>query len=138
MAGRTRRTSSARSWRFVALTCVFLVVVPPVVAHAAATNFRYGHGYVSWESGFTYAQTPGYADRNYNRAYREGPCGYAGQWSVEYRRSPGTIYDITWRHESGCSPTSIGLTTGPRQALCFLESDVFAGPWAWNCDTTRP
>jgi hypothetical protein len=47
---------------------------------------------------------------------------------------------ITWDKATDCSPTGIGLTTGPRRAHC---EQVYTGTdpktvYAYNCDTTVP
>lgn len=54
------------------------------------------------------------------------------------RQSPGNFSDITSANETNCSPTSIGATVGPRQALCYKVSISIANTVTYNCDTTLP
>jgi hypothetical protein len=81
------------------------------------------------------AWTSGYADRQYNTVYRSPDV--CERWRVRYYDSAG---HITWEKATDCSPTGIGLTTGPRRAYC---EQIYTGTdpktaYAYNCDTTVP
>lgn len=81
--------------------------------------------------------TSGFLNREYNNVYRAEGCS-GGWWRSEYRQSPGNFSDITSANETYCSPTSIGATVGPRQALCYKVSISVANTVTYNCDTTVP
>jgi hypothetical protein len=125
-----------RGWRLVVLVCFLLLVIPPSIAYGW-TRYRYAQGTFGVDSQIL-AHTSGFLDRQYNAAYRAAECGAAAVWAVSYRKSPGNFSDITWLERSNCSPTQIGLTTGPRQAWCQQDGPPFGGPYAYNCDTTIP
>ena len=123
------------SKRVVLIATVLFLLTPPVLAFGW-TRYRYQYGTVypgvlprvtAWTSGF--------ADRQYNEVYRSpDDCE---RWRVRYYDTPT---HITWQQDRDCSPTSIGLTTGPRQAYC---EQVYTGTapltvYAYNCDTTVP
>ena len=127
--------STRRTARVLVVTCVLFFAIPPMLAFGW-TRLRYAQGtvypgipprVVAWTSGF--------ASRQYNSAYRSPDICEA--WRVRYYDTPT---HITWQQDRACSPTSIGLTTGPRQAYC---EQLYTGTapltvYAFNCDTTQP
>jgi hypothetical protein len=121
-------------WRLTLVVCVLFLVLPPALAHAW-TRYRYASGYTGWCCGYVVAQTSGYTDRQYNAAYRADPTCDGGQWTVRYYDSVG---NITWQARTLCSPTQIGLTTGPRRSYCDEYTKKSLGSYAYNCDTTIP
>jgi hypothetical protein len=122
------------SRRVVVIATVLFFVIPPMLAFGW-TRYRYASGtvYPGVLPRVT-ASTSGYANRQYNAAYRSpDDCE---RWRVRYYDTPS---HITWQVESDCSPTQQGLTTGPRRAYC---EQVYTGTgrraYAYNCDTTVP
>jgi hypothetical protein len=123
------------SKRMLLVATVLFFVIPPMLAFGW-TRYRYSQGTVypgvlprvtAWTSGYT--------DRQYNSAYRSPDVCEA--WRVRYYDSAG---HITWQQDKECSPTTIGLTTGPRRAYC---EQIYTGTdpnkaYAYNCDTTVP
>ena len=123
------------SKRMVLIATVLLFVIPPMLAYAW-TRYRYSQGtvYPGVLPRVT-AWTGGYADRQYNTVYRSPDV--CEKWRVRYYDSAG---NITWEKATDCSPTGIGLTTGPRRAYC---EQIYTGTdpnkaYAFNCDTTVP
>ena len=123
------------SKRMVLIAVLLFFVIPPLLAYGW-TRYRYAYGNVypgvvprvtQWTSGF--------ASRQYNEVYRSPDVCEA--WRVRYYDTPT---HITWQKDMNCSPTSIGLTTGPRRAYC---EQIYTGTdpktvYAYNCDTTVP
>ena len=107
-----RRLSRLSGWRLTLVACVLFLVLPPALAHAW-TRYRYASGTTGWCCGYVVAQTSTYLDRQYNAAYRDDPSCQGGQWTVRYYDTPT---HITWQARTLCSPTQIGLTTGPLAA----------------------
>jgi hypothetical protein len=123
------------SKRVVLIATVLFFVIPPVLAYGW-TRSRYSQGtvYPGVLPRVT-AWTSGYADRQYNSAYRSPDVCEA--WRVRYYDSAG---HITWQRDQECSPTTITLTIGPRRAYC---EQIYTGTdpnkaYAYNCDTTVP
>lgn len=119
-------------WRVVFTTCFLFLMIPPAVAYAY-TNYRYGSGTALTDGVYEQHQTSGFLNRQYNHAYRNDPACRA--WRVRYYSDET---NITWQNDSDCSPTSIGLTTGPRRSWCRELDDGFWANYAYNCDTTIP
>jgi hypothetical protein len=116
------------------VTCVLFFVIPPMVAFGW-TRYRYSYGNVYPSTLRVTAWTSGYANRQYNAVYRSPDVCEA--WRVRYYDTPT---HITWQKDQACSPTNIGLTTGPRRAEC---QQIYTGTnpnvvYAYNCDTTLP
>jgi hypothetical protein len=123
--------------RLLILACLLFVLLPPALAYGW-TRYRYASGTVSGDVEWSLmGSTSGFLNREYNNVYRAEGCN-SGWWRSEYRKSPGNFSDITSANETNCSPTSIGATTGPRQALCYKTSISIANTVTYNCDTTIP
>jgi hypothetical protein len=123
------------SKRVVLIASVLFSVIPPILAFGW-TRYRYQYGtvYPGVLPRVT-AWTSGYANRQYNEVYRSPDV--CERWRVRYYDSAG---NITWEKATDCSPTGIGLTTGPRRAYC---EQIYTGTdpnkaYAFNCDTTVP
>ena len=117
--------------------CLLFIIIPPSLAYGFTRNryldgTAYGSG-IAWEG-----WTSGFLDRQYNAVYRSPD--YCHAWRVRYYRNEGGgLGTITWQHDSQCSPTSIGQTTGPRRAYCReLEFTTGLADYVFNCDTTVP
>jgi hypothetical protein len=122
------------SKRMMLIATLLFLAIPPMLAYGW-TRYRYSYGTVypgvlprvmQW--------TSGYANRQYNEVYRSPDV--CERWRVRYYDSAG---NITWEKATDCSPTGIGLTTGPRRAYC---EQIYTGTsqkaYAYNCDTTVP
>jgi hypothetical protein len=124
-----KRRSADRSLteRLVVVAALAFALALPSLAYAY-TNYRYGSS--AEMPGHPGSQTGCCLNRQYNKAYHST----ADEWHVRYFDSDG---NITWQVVSYSSPTSQGLTTGPRQATCYNRTQYQL--WAaWNCDTTVP
>jgi hypothetical protein len=109
----------------------------PVSLAYGATLHRYSQGWTGGGYGWVNTATSGYANRNYNGAYRgctDGQC-LCLEWGVWYKNSSGSI---TWYLSTTCSPTRIGNTIGPRKAGCEEHQKLWYFDYTYNCDTTIP
>ncbi len=133
----TRFAWSGRMTRVLLVACLLFASLPPTVAYAW-TRYRYASGTVSGSVEWSLmGSTSGFLHREYNSVFRTPDCS-GGWWRAEYRKSPGNYADITAANETSCSPTSLGATSGPRQALCYKVSLSIANSVVYNCDTTVP
>jgi hypothetical protein len=123
--------------RIVIVACLLFTLLPPAIAYGWTLR-RYASGTVAGSVEWSkMGETDAFLDREYNRVYRAEDCS-SGWWRSEYRQSPGGAGDVTSANETNCSPTQIGATVGPRQALCYKVSISIANTVTYNCDTTVP